>query len=268
MGHSYILIHRPRNEKVCRGRRKSKEIPRRLQFWIDGNCCQVRAKDQRIKDLKKRVVELEAAANKDLCVLAPVKADAATTKEQRNRGATCEEQGNNDGKEQERKDEEEMDEEIKDDEDEEEEEKVAENEQKKEKIKEEQDDKKGKKKNGKDKERKEKECEKEEEIKYGDDYEERDHNPDNEYNDMNEENQTKHRAGQVSCHHEVEMNKKLESISRKLDFEQDVNFNRNELVEKQKSENFDSSLSTTPAKRAKRRNEKRDHTEEKKTIPE
>ncbi|PIM99986.1 hypothetical protein CDL12_27512 [Handroanthus impetiginosus] len=333
MGHCCILIPRPRDEKVCRGKRKSKEIPRRLHCWawlyervpslgttqklIEfswlyrwGECklpnkvhdsedrlkiitaemvfefnhtsqelcllnldsaivVVVLAKDQEIKELKKRIAELEAAANKDLCVLTPAKADAAAIKEQCDRGAACEEQGDNDGVEKERKDEEEkdekdeeMDEEKKDDEDEEEEEKA------------EQDDKKGEKEDGEDKEGKEKEGEKEEERKDGDDDEERDHNANNEHNDMNEENQTKHRAGQVSCHHEVEMNKKLEVISRKLNFGQDVDFgewdyeavrtlssiiddvqNQDELIEKCKSKDFDSPL-------------KSDHGEEKKTIPE
>ncbi|PIN23415.1 hypothetical protein CDL12_03859 [Handroanthus impetiginosus] len=237
----------------------------------------VRAKDQEIKELKKRIAELEAAANKDLCVVAPAKADAAATKEQRDRGAACEEQGNNNGEEKERKyeeeeddeEDEEIDEERKDDEDEEEEE---EEEEKKEKIKEEQDDKKGEKEDGEDEKGKEKEGEKEEERKDGDDDEERDHNADNEHNDMNEENQTKHRAGQVSCHHKVEMNKKFEAISRKLNFGQDVNFGEwdYEAVHTLSSivDDLDSPLSTTPAKRAKQRNEESDHGEEKKTIPE
>ncbi|PIN03237.1 hypothetical protein CDL12_24242 [Handroanthus impetiginosus] len=176
----------------------------------------VRAKDQKIKELKKRVAELEAAANKDLGVLAPAKADVTATKEQRDRGAAYEE-------EEDEKDEE-IDEEMKDEKDELEEKKVEEDEQKEEKIKEGQDNKKGEKEDGEDKEGKEKECEKEEERKDDDNDEEHDHDVDNEYNDMNEENQTKHRAGQVSCHHEVEMNKKIEAISRKLNFGQDVNF--------------------------------------------
>ncbi|PIN05428.1 hypothetical protein CDL12_22031 [Handroanthus impetiginosus] len=279
MGHCCILIPRPRDDEVCRGRRKLEEIPRRLHCWVDecklpnkvhdaedrlksitaemdsAVAAIVRAKDQEIKELKKRVAELEAAANKDLCVLAPAKADAAATKEQRDRGAACEEQGDNDGEEKERKDEEEedeedeeMDEERKDDEDEEEEEEAE---------------------------------------KDGDDDEECDHDADNEHNDMNEENHTKHQSGQVSCHHEVEMNKKLEAISRKLDFGQDVDFgerdyeavrtlssivdgvqNRDEFIEKRKLEDFDSPLSSTPAKRAKQRNEKSDHGEETKTISE
>ncbi|PIN18641.1 hypothetical protein CDL12_08682 [Handroanthus impetiginosus] len=158
-----------------------------------------------------------------------------------------------------------MNEERKDDKDEEEEEKIEED-----KTKEGQDDKKSEKEDGEDEE---KECEKEEERKDGDDDEERDHDADNEYNDMNEENQTKHRAGQVSCYHKVEMNKKHESISRKLDFgqqvgERDYEVNRDELIKKQKLKNFDSSMSTTPAKRAKHRNEESDHGKEKKTIPE
>ncbi|PIN25941.1 Ubiquitinyl hydrolase 1 [Handroanthus impetiginosus] len=247
----------------------------------------VRAKDQEINELKKRVVELEIVANKDVCVLAPVKADAAATKEQRDHEAACKEQSDNDGKENERKDEEEedekdkeMDKERNDGEDEEEEEKVEENEQKEEKTDEGQDDKKCEKEDGEDDEGKEKEGEKDEERKDGDDDEERDHDADNENNDMNEENQTKHRAGQVLYHHEVEMNKKLEAISRKLDFGQDVNFGEqdyeavrtllsiidNELIEKQKLEDFDSPLSTTPAKHAKQRNEESDHGEEKRTI--
>ncbi|PIN01751.1 hypothetical protein CDL12_25740 [Handroanthus impetiginosus] len=81
--------------------------------------------------------------------------------------------------------------------------------------------KKDEKENDENEEGKEKEGEKEEERKDSDDDEERDHNTDNEYNNMNEKNQTKHRASQVSCHHEVEMNKKLEAISRKLNFGQD-----------------------------------------------
>ncbi|PIN11266.1 hypothetical protein CDL12_16145 [Handroanthus impetiginosus] len=274
MGHCCILIPLPRDEKVCRGRRKSKEIPRRLHCWVDaqkliefprlyrwGECklpnkvhdvedrlksitaemelyllnpdsavaAIVRAKDQEIKELKKRVVELEAATNKDLCVVAPAKVDAAAMKEQRDRGAACEEKDDEDEKEEE-----------------EEEEKTEQDEQKEEKIKEGQDDKKGEKENGENEEGKEKECEKEEERKDGDDEEERDHDADNEHNDMNEENQIKYHAGQVSCHHEIEMNKKLEAISR----------------------NLDSPLSTTPAKRAKQRNEESDHGEEKKIIPE
>ncbi|PIN26264.1 hypothetical protein CDL12_00982 [Handroanthus impetiginosus] len=188
----------------------------------------VKAKDQEIKELKKRVAELEAAANKDLCVLAPAKADATATKEQCDRGAACEEQGDNDGEEKERKDEEEedeeneeMDEKRKDDEDEDEEEKDEEkdeqDEQKEEKTKKGQDNKKGEKEDGEDEEGKEKEGEKEDERKDGDDDEKRDHDADNEHNDMNEKSQ-------VSCHHEVEINKKLEVVSRKLDFGQDVNF--------------------------------------------
>ncbi|PIN06425.1 hypothetical protein CDL12_21022 [Handroanthus impetiginosus] len=197
------------------------------------------AKDQEIKELKKRVAEPDAAANNDLCVLAPAKADAAATKEQRDLGAACEEQGDNDGEEKERKDEEEedeedeeMDEERKDDEDEEEEEKVKEDEQKEEKTKE-------------------------------------------------------GRTIRKVKRNMVEMNKKLEAISRKLNFGQDVNFgerdyeavrtlssiidgvqNRDELIEKRKSKDFDSPLSTTPAKHAKQRNEESDHDEKKKTIPE
>ncbi|PIN25883.1 hypothetical protein CDL12_01377 [Handroanthus impetiginosus] len=250
----------------------------------------VREKDQEIKELKKRIAELKAAANKDLCVVALAKADAATTKEQRDRGAAYEEE-EKERKYEEKEDEEdeEMDEERKDDEDkeEEEEEKVEQNEQNEEKTKEGQDDKKGEKEDGEDEEGKEKEGKKEEERKDSDDDEERDHDADNEHNDMNEENQTKHRACQVSCHHEVEMNKKLEAISRKLDFGQDVNFgerdyeavctlssiidgvqNPDELIKTRKSEDLDSPLSTTPAKRAKQRNEESDHGEEKKTIPE
>ncbi|PIN26503.1 hypothetical protein CDL12_00740 [Handroanthus impetiginosus] len=233
MGHCCILIPRPRDEEVCRGRRKLKEITRRLHCWVDaqkliefpwlywwGECklpnkvhdaedslksitaemvfesnptsqelCLlnsdnavaviVRAKDQKIKELKKKVAKLEAATNKDLCVLIPVKADAAATKEQRDRGTAYEEE--------EDEEDEEMDEERKDDKDEEEEEKVEEDEQKEEKTKEGQDDKKGKKEDGEDDEGKEK-------------------------------------AGQVSCHHEIEMNRKLEAISWKLNFGQDVNF--------------------------------------------
>ncbi|PIN02693.1 hypothetical protein CDL12_24793 [Handroanthus impetiginosus] len=221
----------------------------------------VRAKDQKIKELKKRVAELEAATNKDLYV------------------------GDNDGEEKERKyeeedeedeEDEEIDEKKKDDEDEdedeEEEEKAKQDEQKEEKTKEGQDDKKGEKENGKDKHGKEKECEKEEERKDGDDDEERDHDTDNEHNDMNEENQTKHRAGQVSCHHEIEMNKKIDAISQKLDFGQDVDFGERhyEAVCTLSSivDDLDSLLSTTPAKRAKQRNEESNHGEEKKIIPE
>ncbi|PIN13954.1 hypothetical protein CDL12_13417 [Handroanthus impetiginosus] len=239
----------------------------------------VRAKDQEIKKLKKGVAELEAAANKDLCVVAPAKADAAATKKQRDRGAACEEQGDNDGEEKERKyeeekdeEDEEMDEERKDDEneEEEEEEKAEQDKQNEEKIKEGQDDKKGEKEDGEDEEGKEKEGEKEEERKDGDDDEERDHDADNEHNDMNKENQTKHCAGQVSCHHEVEMNKKLEAISWKLDFGQDVDFGERdyEAVRTLSSivDDLDSPLSTTPAQRAKQRNEESDHGEKKKTI--
>ncbi|PIM97364.1 hypothetical protein CDL12_30166 [Handroanthus impetiginosus] len=278
MGHCCILIPRPRDEEVCRGRRKSEEIPQRLHYWVDAQkliefsrlyrwgeyklpnkvhnaedrlksitaemvfefnstsqelcllnpdsavATIVRAKDQEIKELKKRVAELEAAANKDLCVVAPAKADAAATKEQRDRGAACEEK---DEKEEDEEDEE-MDKERKDneDEEEEEEEKAEQDEQKEEKTKKGQDDKKGEKEDGEDEEGKEKEGEKEEERKDGDDDEERDHDSDNEHNDMNEENHTKHRVGQVSCHHEVEMNKKLEAISQKLNFGQDVDFGK------------------------------------------
>ncbi|PIN23539.1 hypothetical protein CDL12_03737 [Handroanthus impetiginosus] len=298
MGHCCIVIPRPRDEEVCRGRKKSEEISRRLHCWVDGTTqkliefsrlyrwgeCKrpnkVHDTEDRLKSitaemvfefnptsqelcllnldsavaviLKKRVAELEAAVNKDLCVVAPAKVDATATKEQRDRGAACEEQGNNDEKEKERKyeeeedeEDEEMDEERKDDE-EEEEEKVERDEQKEEKTKEGQNDRKGEKEDGEDEEGNEKEGEKEEERKDSDDDEERDHDADNEHNVMNEENQTKHHAGQVSCHHEVEMNKNLEAISR----------------------NLDSPLSTTPAKRAKKRNEESDHGKEKKTIPE
>ncbi|PIN18603.1 hypothetical protein CDL12_08725 [Handroanthus impetiginosus] len=166
----------------------------------------VKAKDQEIKELKKRVVELKAATK--------------------------------DEKEKKKK-----------------EKKTEEDKQKKRKTDERKDDKEGKKKDSEDEERKKKDDEKEEERKYGND-EEHDHNADNKYNDMNEENQIKHRAGQVSCHYEVKMNKKLEVISRKLDFGQDMDFD------------FDSSLSTTPTKCAKQKNVKRDHAQEKKTIPE
>ncbi|PIN06371.1 hypothetical protein CDL12_21075 [Handroanthus impetiginosus] len=278
MGHFCILIPRPRDEEVRRGRRKSEKIPQQLHYWVDaqkliefprlywwGECklpnkvhdaedhlksimaemsgvsllnpdsavvAIVRTKDQEIKELKKRVAELEAAANKDLCVLAPPKADAAATKEQCDRGAACEEQGDNDGKEKKRKNEEEeedeedeeMDKERKDDEEEKEKDKVEEDEQKEEKIKEGQGDKKGEKEDGEDEEGKENKGKKENERKDGDDDEECDHDANNEHNDMNEENQTKHRVGQVACQHEVEMNKKLQAISRKLDFGQDVNF--------------------------------------------
>ncbi|PIM98472.1 hypothetical protein CDL12_29049 [Handroanthus impetiginosus] len=234
-----------------------------------------RAKDQEIKELKKRVAELEETANKDLCVLAPVKANAATTKEQRDHGAACEKQGDNDGEEKEKKDEEDKE---KDDEDGKEKEKAEKDEQKEEKTKEGQDDKKGEKEDGDDEEGNEKEGEEEEKRKDDDDDEERDHDADNEYNDMNKENQTKH----LSCHHEVEMNKKLEGISQKLDFGQDVDFDErdyevvrtlssiidDELIEKWKVEDFDSPLSTTSAKRAKQSNEENDHDEERKTIPE
>ncbi|PIN11886.1 hypothetical protein CDL12_15508 [Handroanthus impetiginosus] len=258
MSHCYILIPHPRDKEVCRGRRKSKKIPQQLHCWLDalgttqnlieffrlyrwGECKlpnkvhdaedRLKTKDQEIKELKKRVAGLEAAVNKDLCVLPPAKIDVVATKEQHDRGAACEEQGDNNGKEKERKDKEkeekedkEMDEEMQDDKDEEEEEKVEEYEQKEDKTKEEQDGKKCEKEDGEDEEGKEKECEKEEERKDGDDDEERDHDADNEYNDINKKNQTKYYAGQVLCHHEVEMNKKLEAISRKLDFGQDVNF--------------------------------------------
>ncbi|PIN09168.1 Ubiquitinyl hydrolase 1 [Handroanthus impetiginosus] len=245
MGHCCILIPRPRDEEVCRGRRKSEEIPQRLYCWVDAQkliefsrldqwgeyklpnkvhdaedhlksimaeivmiyrlvfefnpisqelyllnpdsavTAIVKAKDQEIKELKKR----------NLSVLAPVKADAAATEEQCHCGAACEEWDDNDGEEKERKDEEEedeedeeMNEERKDDEDEDEEEKVEEDKQKKEKIEKGQDDKKGENEDGEDEEGKEKECEKEEKRKDGDDDEERDHDADNEYNDMNEKN--------------------------------------------------------------------------------
>ncbi|PIN03447.1 hypothetical protein CDL12_24028 [Handroanthus impetiginosus] len=187
----------------------------------------VRVKDREIKELNKRVAELEVVANKDLCMLPPIKADAAVTKEQGDCGATCKEQGDYDGKEKERKDEkeenqddEEMDEERKDNE----EKKTEDDEQKKKKTKEAKDDKEGKKKDGEDEEGKEKEYEKAEERKNGNDDKERDHDTDNEYNDTNEENSIKQHVGQVLCHYEIEMNKKLEAISRKLDFGQDMNF--------------------------------------------
>ncbi|PIM99834.1 hypothetical protein CDL12_27666 [Handroanthus impetiginosus] len=186
MGHCCILIFCPRDEEMCRDRRKSKEIPRRLYCWV-----------------------YETTANKDLCVLAPVKADTATIKEQHDHGAAYEEQGDNDGEEKERKDKEdeedkedkEMNEERKDDEDEEE------DEQKKEKIEERQDDKKNEKEDGENKEGNEKNVRKRKKEKM-----------------VTTMRSTKHHAGQVSCHHEVEMNKKLEAISRKLNFGQDVNF--------------------------------------------
>ncbi|PIN01544.1 hypothetical protein CDL12_25944 [Handroanthus impetiginosus] len=168
-------------------------------------------------------------------------------------------------------DEKRKDEERKDDEDEKEKEKIEEDKQKEEKIDEGQDDNKGEKEYGKDEEEKKKQGEKEKERKDSNDDEERDHNADNEYNDMNKKNQTKHRTGQVSCHHEVEMNKKLDGISRKLNFGQDVNFGERdyEVVCTLLSivDNFDSLFSTTPIKCAKQINEKRDHIEEKKTIP-
>ncbi|PIM98575.1 hypothetical protein CDL12_28943 [Handroanthus impetiginosus] len=235
----------------------------------------VRAKDQEIKELKKRVVELETAANKNLCVLTPIKADVTTTKEQRDRGAACEEQSDNDGEEKKRKDEEEedekdeeMDEERKDDKNKEEKEKVKEDEQKKKKTKEGQDNKKGEKKDGKDEEGKEKEDEKEEKRKYGDDDEERDHNANNEYNDMNKKNQTKHRANQLNFGQDVNFDERDYEAVRTLSFIVDDVQNQDELIEKRKSKDFDSPLSTTPVKCAKQRNEKRDHVEEKKTISE
>ncbi|PIN03836.1 hypothetical protein CDL12_23635 [Handroanthus impetiginosus] len=108
---------------------------------------------------------------------------------------------------------------------------------------------KGEKKDGEDKECKENEDEKEEQRKDGD--------------------------GEEHDHDEVEMKKKLEAISRKLNFGQDVNFdkwdndvNRDDRIRKRKLDDFDSSLSTTLAKRAKQKNVKRDCAQEKKTIPE
>ncbi|PIN25358.1 Ubiquitinyl hydrolase 1 [Handroanthus impetiginosus] len=239
MGYWCILIPRPKDEEVCRGRKKLKEIPRRLHCWVDVIPWVECKLPNKVHDAEDHLKSITAKMN--LCVLASVKADATTTKEQGDRGVACEEQVDNDREEKERKDDkeedqedEDMDEERKDDEDEEEKEK------------------------------------KEEERKDGDNDEERNHDADNEYNDMNEENQTKHLASQVSCHHEVEINKKLEAISLKLDFVKDVNFdewdyeavrilssiidgvqNRDELIQKQKSKDFDSPLNTTPAKRAK-----------------
>ncbi|PIN06354.1 hypothetical protein CDL12_21093 [Handroanthus impetiginosus] len=257
MGHCCILIPRPRDEEVCRGRRKSEEIPQRLYIWLywweecklpnklhDAEDCLksitdemelcllnsditvaviVRAKDQEIRELKKRVAELEAAANKDLCVLPPVKADTTVTKEQGDHGEACEEKD----EEKEDEEDEEMDKERKNDENKEEKEKVEEDEQKEGKIEEGQDDKKGEKEDGENEEGKEKESEKEEERKDGDDDEEPSIMP-----------------------HEVEMNKKLEMISRKLDFGQDVNFGEQDY------------------EAVHILNEKRDHAQEKKTIPE
>ncbi|PIN20752.1 hypothetical protein CDL12_06559 [Handroanthus impetiginosus] len=204
MGHCCILISRPRDKEVSQKlieffrlyRWKECKLPNKVHDAEDhlkiitaemlnptsqelcllnldsAVAAIVRAKDQEIKELKKRVAELEAAVNKNLCVLDPAKADAAATKEQRDRGA--EEKKKKDEEEEDEEDEE-MDEERKNDENEEEEEKVVEDEQKKEKMKEGQDDKKGKKKDGEDDEGKEKEGEKEDERKYGDDDEERDH---------------------------------------------------------------------------------------------
>ncbi|PIN25826.1 hypothetical protein CDL12_01435 [Handroanthus impetiginosus] len=189
----------------------------------------VRAKDQEIKNLKKRVAELEAAANKDLCVLALVKANTTTTKEQGDRGAAWKDEK----EEEEDQEDEKMDEKTKEDEDkkEEEKEKAEKDEQKEKKTEEGQDDKKD----------------------------------------------------QVSCYYEVEMNKNLEAISRKLNFGQDVDFgerdyeavhtlssfiddvqNRDEFIRKRKPEAFDSALSTMPAKRAKQRNKKRDYDQKEK----
>ncbi|PIN12153.1 hypothetical protein CDL12_15244 [Handroanthus impetiginosus] len=253
MEHYCILIPHPRDEKVCWSKRKLKIIPRRLHCWLIeffqlyrwGECklpnkvhdvvdhlksitaemfnptshelcllnpdstvaAIVRAKDQEIKELKKRVAELEAGANKNLCVLAPIKSNATTTKEQRDRGTAWEKQGDNDGEEKKIKDEEEEyqeDEEMDEERKEEEKEKAEEDQQKEKKIEKRQDDKKGEKEDGKDEKGKEKEGEKEEEKKDGNDDEE----------------------WQVSCHYEVEMNKKLEAISQKLNFGQDVNFGK------------------------------------------
>ncbi|PIN09570.1 hypothetical protein CDL12_17846 [Handroanthus impetiginosus] len=66
----------------------------------------VRTKDHEIKELKKRVVELEVAANKNLCVLIPVKVDTAATKEQGKKedGENKEVKEKEDEKEEERKD--------------------------------------------------------------------------------------------------------------------------------------------------------------------
>ncbi|PIN25561.1 hypothetical protein CDL12_01694 [Handroanthus impetiginosus] len=271
MGHCCTLISCLRDEEVCRDRRKSEEILRRLHLHNAENrlksitikmvfefnptsqeLCLLNSDSTVAIILNKRVAKLEAATNKDLCVLAPVKADTDATKEQGDHGTTCEEHGDNDGEEKERKDKEEenqedkeMDKERKNEKDKIEEKKTEEG----------QDDKKGEK-------GKEKEDDKEEEMKYGDNDEEHDHDANNEYNEMNEENQTK----------PVEMYKKLEVISRKLDFGQDMDFGEwdYEVVRTLSSiiDDFDSPLSTMLAKCAKQRNEKRDHAQGKKTIPE
>ncbi|PIN22320.1 hypothetical protein CDL12_04968 [Handroanthus impetiginosus] len=222
MGHCCILIPRPMDEEVCRGKRKLEEIPRRLHYWVDVATI-VRAKDQEIEELKKRIakveeankelcmlapvnadaivkdkeikefkkttVKLEAVTNKDLCVLAPIKVDAAVNKEQGNRAAACEEQGDY-GHYGENLSEMEI---------------LVENKEGTEKEEENkdggQDDKESEKKDGKDEEGKEKKDGKDEEGKEKErkdaDGEERDHDGDNEYNNINEENWTKHRKSQV-----------------------------------------------------------------------
>ncbi|PIN10368.1 hypothetical protein CDL12_17041 [Handroanthus impetiginosus] len=260
MGHYCILIPRPRDEEVCRSRRKSEEISRRLHCWVDaqkliefpqlywwGECklpnkvhdaddrlksitaemvfefnptsqelcllnsdsavaAIVRAKDQEIKELKKRVAELEAAANKDLCVVAPAKVDAGATKEQRDRGAACEERRRmrkmrrwiKKGKmmkmrkrKRKRK------------------RKLSRMSKRKRKSRRGRTIRKVKRKMVKMRRRKRRKVRKRRKEKI-----------------VMMMRSTKHRADQVSCHHEVEMNKKLEAISRKLDFGQDVNFGK------------------------------------------
>ncbi|PIN17859.1 Protein-tyrosine-phosphatase [Handroanthus impetiginosus] len=183
----------------------------------------VRAKDQEIKELKKRVAELE--------------------------------EGYNDGEEkewknEEKKDEEdeEIDEERIDDEDEKKKEKGEEDEQKEKKIEEGQDDKKGEKEDGENEEGNEKESEKKEERKDGDDDEERDHDVDNEYNNMNEENQTKYRA-------DVNFDEQDYEAVCTLSFIVNGVQNRDKLIEKRKLKDFDSPLSIMSTKRAKQKNE-------------
>ncbi|PIN05199.1 hypothetical protein CDL12_22263 [Handroanthus impetiginosus] len=224
----------------------------RLYRW--GECKlpnKVHNAEDRLKSITAEMVFEFNPTSQELCLLNPDSAVAAIVRAKDQEIKELKKIGDNDGEEKERKyeeeedeEDEEMDEEKKDNEDEKE--KAEQDEQKEEKIKEGQDDKKGKKEDGEDEEGKEKKGEKEEERK--------------------DENQTKHRACQVSCHHEVEMNKKLEVIYRKLDFgEWDY-----EAVRTLSSivDDLNSPLSTTLAKRAKQRNEESDHDEEKKTIPE
>ncbi|PIN26508.1 hypothetical protein CDL12_00735 [Handroanthus impetiginosus] len=165
----------------------------------------VRAKDEEIKELKKRIAKIEEA-NKSFCVQAPmnadiaakdekikdsqtkdtpIKADTPANKEQGDRAAACEEQGDyatahdaqsDYGKDKE-DEEEKKEEEKKNEEDEQKEKKNEEDEQKEKKT------------------------------------EEHDHKGDNEYNDMNEENWTKLRAGQCAKQRNIKRDRALKKES-------------------------------------------------------